>query len=268
MDCEQASRTTALRAEAAEFQPAGDAEAYTCGYSDGTICSNVLPPGTQLLGLSFQLPFGELVLNGAKWYDARSENFMSQYAGQHVAVRIGQTNWNHGDSWSERLLAMYGAEQVFRLQQPPAEVRCRRGDLAGVVTVGRTMHALEWRAEMATGSHAPEVELENGSLLSWAALQTKYVTELFDPCWFEEGIPSSPTSSQVWHCAVPYPVGLIRSGLALSCSQPYVHMPVLIDDPAGAQMHEAEVKSDAIAQVSRLYVRASGGGGGSGSNGG
>ncbi|KAJ8602534.1 hypothetical protein CTAYLR_008338 [Chrysophaeum taylorii] len=86
--------------------------------------------GDAMRCVSMALPFAALLLNGAKTLETRNSRMFSNLEGQDVVIRVGHRDWDDSE-WR----ALYENDDDPHLMPPGF----KRGALAGVVTVGKTL---------------------------------------------------------------------------------------------------------------------------------
>ena len=124
------------------------------------------------------------------------------YDGQRCAVHVGRRPWPDQVGWRKQLAAAgYSPEEQDRLAALPKGVR--KGDIAGFVTLGRTVDRDGEAVRQRGGGAAGAARLER-EVVATRKDMGRQVTAVTDPQWLEKGV-SVPGQPGVCTCPSPSP---------------------------------------------------------------
>lgn len=134
--------------------------------------------------ISMALPFASLLLNGAKTIETRNSNILAAYEGVDIAVRIGHRDWDHTE-WRSALGDLNSNADELK----PG---FRRGNLAGIVTIGASVPVAQLAEERGWSA------VECATLAPRSACG-KFATYVSNPRWLKHPVkaPGKPAIYQV-----------------------------------------------------------------------
>eukprot|EP00854_Cymbomonas_tetramitiformis_P013326 gene13326-15745_t len=148
--------------------------------------------------LSLCQPFATLILNGVKTIETRNNpELLKPYAGQEVMIRIGMRDWPDDKGWRRQMEAAgYSKEDMERLSKPPPSVK--KGDIAGVVRLGKTMP----NSQLARVIPGGWPSVEQGVCASKEDMM-KYSTPIETATWLEKPLRAKGNFAGVWFQNIP-----------------------------------------------------------------
>jgi magnesium-dependent phosphatase 1 len=172
--------------------PQGRASAVILSGAKGASAPNAAADQVTLPCFTMSQPFAALLLNGVKTVESRNNPMFQELApGTQVLLHAGRRDWPDQESYRKILSPGLSSGEIDRVARLPKGFR--KGNILGVITVGRT-----WKA---TDAERRGSDLQGAVLAPFEAIG-KYCTEITTAQWLQKPV-TARGSPGIYQAEIP-----------------------------------------------------------------